>query len=178
MHQHRAVSVGPQQAALQPRHVSARPLGWALGGLTLGPAWELRGARQAPTMSASHTWVPPVAPSACPLSVLPLPCPRRVSLPPEQVTKVTVGRLHFSETTANNMRKKGKPNPDQRCAGWPCAGVAPSLGRGSGGCHPVSHARRSPTDWPILQMRSLQLRPLVSLRVGGQKPGFCINKVL
>lgn len=38
----------------------------------------------------------------------------RVNLPPEQVTKVTVGRLHFSETTANNMRKKGKPNPDQR----------------------------------------------------------------
>ncbi|PSN54011.1 hypothetical protein C0J52_10163, partial [Blattella germanica] len=32
----------------------------------------------------------------------------------EQVTKVTVGRLHFSETTSNNMRKKGKPNPDQR----------------------------------------------------------------
>lgn len=31
-----------------------------------------------------------------------------------QVTKVTVGRLHFSETTCNNMRKKGKPNPDQR----------------------------------------------------------------
>lgn len=27
---------------------------------------------------------------------------------------MTVGRLHFSETTANNMRKKGKPNPDQR----------------------------------------------------------------
>ncbi|RXM36399.1 Myelin regulatory factor [Acipenser ruthenus] len=37
-----------------------------------------------------------------------------VTLPPEQVTKVTVGRLHFSETTSNNMRKKGKPNPDQR----------------------------------------------------------------
>lgn len=33
---------------------------------------------------------------------------------PEQVSKVTVGRLHFSETTTNNMRKKGKPNPDQR----------------------------------------------------------------
>lgn len=31
-----------------------------------------------------------------------------------EVTKVTVGRLHFAETTANNMRKKGKPNPDQR----------------------------------------------------------------
>lgn len=30
------------------------------------------------------------------------------------MTKVTVGRLHFSETTSNNMRKKGKPNPDQR----------------------------------------------------------------
>ena len=44
--------------------------------------------------------------------ILPLLC--RVNLPLEQVTKVTVGRLHFSETTANNMRKKGKPNPDQR----------------------------------------------------------------
>lgn len=49
----------------------------------------------------------------CPHSLLSLPFPR-VNLPPEQVTKVTVGRLHFSETTANNMRKKGKPNPDQR----------------------------------------------------------------
>ncbi|XP_069486066.1 myelin regulatory factor-like protein [Ambystoma mexicanum] len=37
-----------------------------------------------------------------------------VGLPGDQVTKVTLGRLHFSETTANNMRKKGKPNPDQR----------------------------------------------------------------
>jgi hypothetical protein len=37
-----------------------------------------------------------------------------VDLQGEQVTKVTVGRLHFSETTSNNMRKKGKPNPDQR----------------------------------------------------------------
>ncbi|XP_072242051.1 myelin regulatory factor isoform X1 [Leuresthes tenuis] len=40
--------------------------------------------------------------------------PVLVTLPQDQVTKVTVGRLHFSETTANNMRKKGKPNPDQR----------------------------------------------------------------
>ncbi|CAH1787339.1 unnamed protein product [Owenia fusiformis] len=40
--------------------------------------------------------------------------PVEVSLPADQVTKVTVGRLHFSETTSNNMRKKGKPNPDQR----------------------------------------------------------------
>ncbi|XP_031717587.1 myelin regulatory factor isoform X6 [Anarrhichthys ocellatus] len=40
--------------------------------------------------------------------------PVLITLPSEQVTKVTVGRLHFSETTANNMRKKGKPNPDQR----------------------------------------------------------------
>ncbi|XP_044133144.1 myelin regulatory factor-like protein [Bufo gargarizans] len=40
--------------------------------------------------------------------------PITVNLPPDQVTKVTLGRLHFSETTANNMRKKGKPNPDQR----------------------------------------------------------------
>lgn len=28
--------------------------------------------------------------------------------------RLKVGRLHFSETTANNVRKKGKPNPDQR----------------------------------------------------------------
>ncbi|XP_028407921.1 myelin regulatory factor-like [Dendronephthya gigantea] len=27
---------------------------------------------------------------------------------------LTIGRLHFSETTSNNMRKKGKLNPDQR----------------------------------------------------------------
>lgn len=40
--------------------------------------------------------------------------PVRVSLPSRKITKVTLGRLHFSETTANNIRKKGKPNPDQR----------------------------------------------------------------
>ncbi|XP_008934750.1 PREDICTED: myelin regulatory factor-like protein, partial [Merops nubicus] len=40
--------------------------------------------------------------------------PFKVDLPGDQITKVTLGRLHFSETTANNMRKKGKPNPDQR----------------------------------------------------------------
>lgn len=40
--------------------------------------------------------------------------PVKVDLTADQETKVTVGRLHFSETTSNNMRKKGKPNPDQR----------------------------------------------------------------
>ncbi|XP_017769235.1 PREDICTED: myelin regulatory factor isoform X2 [Nicrophorus vespilloides] len=40
--------------------------------------------------------------------------PVLVELINSQVTKVTVGRLHFSETTSNNMRKKGKPNPEQR----------------------------------------------------------------
>ncbi|KAE8615592.1 hypothetical protein XENTR_v10008559 [Xenopus tropicalis] len=40
--------------------------------------------------------------------------PVTINLPSDQITKVTLGRLHFSETTANNMRKKGKPNPDQR----------------------------------------------------------------
>ncbi|XP_066974389.1 myelin regulatory factor isoform X6 [Macrobrachium rosenbergii] len=40
--------------------------------------------------------------------------PVPVELKPEQMGKITVGRLHFSETTSNNMRKKGKPNPDQR----------------------------------------------------------------
>ncbi|CAG2056671.1 unnamed protein product [Timema podura] len=38
----------------------------------------------------------------------------RMELRPDQSAKITVGRLHFSETTSNNMRKKGKPNPDQR----------------------------------------------------------------
>ncbi|XP_013374858.1 PREDICTED: myelin regulatory factor-like protein [Chinchilla lanigera] len=40
--------------------------------------------------------------------------PVKIDLLADQVTKVTLGRLHFSETTANNMRKKGKPNPEQR----------------------------------------------------------------
>ncbi|KAM9771881.1 myelin regulatory factor-like protein isoform 9-T12 [Syngnathus typhle] len=40
--------------------------------------------------------------------------PVRVSVAAGVVGKVTLGRLHFSETTANNMRKKGRPNPDQR----------------------------------------------------------------
>jgi len=38
----------------------------------------------------------------------------RVDIRPGSQVKMTVGRLHFSETTSNNMRKKGKPNPDQR----------------------------------------------------------------
>ena len=33
---------------------------------------------------------------------------------PDKETKKTEGRLHFSETTSNNMRKKNMPNPDQR----------------------------------------------------------------
>ena len=41
----------------------------------------------------------------------------RLDLLPEQLNKITVGRMHFSETTSNNMRKKGKPNPDQRYFG-------------------------------------------------------------
>ncbi|XP_041472387.1 myelin regulatory factor-like isoform X1 [Lytechinus variegatus] len=40
--------------------------------------------------------------------------PAKLEIHPENVVKVTIGRLHFSETTSNNMRKKGKPNPDQR----------------------------------------------------------------
>ncbi|XP_032894275.1 myelin regulatory factor-like protein [Amblyraja radiata] len=40
--------------------------------------------------------------------------PIRIDLPGDQTTKITLGRLHFGETTANNMRKKGKPNPEQR----------------------------------------------------------------
>lgn len=40
--------------------------------------------------------------------------PLVVDLSNNQSVKRTIGRLHFSETTSNNMRKKGKPNPDQR----------------------------------------------------------------
>ncbi|TSP25375.1 Myelin regulatory factor-like protein [Bagarius yarrelli] len=40
--------------------------------------------------------------------------PIQVNLPENKITKITLGRLHFGETTGNNMRKKGKPNPDQR----------------------------------------------------------------
>lgn len=40
--------------------------------------------------------------------------PLPVDLSNNQAVKRTIGRLHFSETTSNNMRKKGKPNPDQR----------------------------------------------------------------
>eukprot|EP00057_Strongylocentrotus_purpuratus_P020599 XP_011675073.1 PREDICTED: myelin regulatory factor-like protein isoform X1 [Strongylocentrotus purpuratus] len=40
--------------------------------------------------------------------------PAKLDIHPDNVVKVTIGRLHFSETTSNNMRKKGKPNPDQR----------------------------------------------------------------
>ena len=32
----------------------------------------------------------------------------------QSTLQVTVGRLHFAETTSNNMRKKGKPNPAQK----------------------------------------------------------------
>ena len=37
-----------------------------------------------------------------------------MDLPASRVTKVTVARLHFSETTMNNQRKNGRPNPDQK----------------------------------------------------------------
>ena len=40
--------------------------------------------------------------------------PVEIDPPYHKARKITIGKLHFSETTANNMRKKGKPNPDQR----------------------------------------------------------------
>ncbi|XP_043947713.1 myelin regulatory factor [Drosophila biarmipes] len=40
--------------------------------------------------------------------------PVLIDLQKHIVSKITVGRLHFSETTNNNMRKKGRPNPEQR----------------------------------------------------------------
>jgi len=39
---------------------------------------------------------------------------QRVNLTAKDMSKVMVCRLHFSETTSNNMRKRGRPNPDQR----------------------------------------------------------------
>uniref|UniRef100_A0A915IS97 Peptidase S74 domain-containing protein n=1 Tax=Romanomermis culicivorax TaxID=13658 RepID=A0A915IS97_ROMCU len=40
--------------------------------------------------------------------------PVKLELLPNRVTKVTVGRLHFNETTLNNQRKNQRPNPDQK----------------------------------------------------------------
>jgi len=40
--------------------------------------------------------------------------PYRIEITEDLTAKVIVGRLHFSETTTNNMRKRGRPNPDQR----------------------------------------------------------------
>jgi len=37
-----------------------------------------------------------------------------ITLVENAVTKTTIGRLHFTETTGNNMRKRGQPNPDQK----------------------------------------------------------------
>jgi len=42
------------------------------------------------------------------------PSSHSIDLQKHIVSKITVGRLHFSETTNNNMRKKGRPNPEQR----------------------------------------------------------------
>lgn len=91
VHQCGAVPVRPQQEALQAGVVSVKALSPSLRHVL----------RPRPSVVVEFT-------------VYSLDFVLRVTLPPEQVTKVTVGRLHFSETTANNMRKKGKPNPDQR----------------------------------------------------------------
>ncbi|KAH7693476.1 CBR-PQN-47 protein, partial [Aphelenchoides avenae] len=40
--------------------------------------------------------------------------PVKLNIAPRQLTKVTVPRLHFSETTMNNHRKNGRPNPEQK----------------------------------------------------------------
>lgn len=40
--------------------------------------------------------------------------PAQINIDAQGRCTMTFNRLHFSETTANNMRKKGKPNPDQR----------------------------------------------------------------
>jgi hypothetical protein len=41
------------------------------------------------------------------------PCSQAVNLNDTEL-RTSVCRLHFTETTANNMRKRSKPNPDQR----------------------------------------------------------------
>ena len=38
----------------------------------------------------------------------------RIDTPTHKLYKASAGRLHFAETTANNMRKKGRPNPAQK----------------------------------------------------------------
>ena len=39
--------------------------------------------------------------------------PVPLELAGNDVYRITIGRLHFSEPTANNMRKRGRPNPQQ-----------------------------------------------------------------
>lgn len=38
----------------------------------------------------------------------------RLKIEARKMTKVTVPRLHFQETTMNNQRKNGRANPDQK----------------------------------------------------------------
>jgi hypothetical protein len=46
--------------------------------------------------------------------------PVQLNIAPLKLTKVTVPRLHFSETTMNNHRKNGRPNPDQKFFFFAC----------------------------------------------------------
>lgn len=91
-HHHRAVTVRPQQKTLpaSPVNVHFRLLYWC----------DLRCLY--------------ITSSCFYMAILWVYTFFRVNLPGNKITKITLGRLHFSETTANNMRKKGKPNPDQR----------------------------------------------------------------
>lgn len=43
--------------------------------------------------------------------------PVPLNLAGNDVYRITIGRLHFSEPTANNMRKRGRPNPQQNFFG-------------------------------------------------------------
>ncbi len=85
-------------------------------------------------------------------SFAPLP----VAVLSNEITKVSVGRLHFTETTANNMRKKGKPNPDQRFFGLVVTLAARAGVRSSPPLFPASLPRLSS---PALFPASLSCTP-------------------
>ncbi len=48
---------------------------------------------------------------------------------------MTVARLHFSETTLNNQRKNGRPNPDQKF--FNLAVCLSAVGEATGEAYPI-----------------------------------------
>ena len=84
----------------------------------------------------------------------------------EEEMKVTVGRLHFAETTSNNMRKKGKPNPAQKYFQLVVSlSKLYFLGAAKNGLQPV---------WPEVRIKSGPKFPIVTQKVAATVMTFKI----